>query len=299
MWMAAGWVNRNVPIPDNRALPAATGPVPGGALKRREFLASSLAASALALGSRVEAAPAGADPATGKPRQYYELRKYDLQQGHQSQLTGKYVADALIPALNKMGIGPVGAFNLFFGEHTPILYLLLPANNLDTLVNAELKLRQDENFLAAADAFWNAPESSPPFQHVESSLLIAFESWPQLVLPPPGKNGRRVFQLRSYISATNRDHVRKVKMVQSGESEIFARAGFWQVFFGDALIGHDLPNLTYMLSFSDLTEVNDLWNKFFSDPQWKKLAAMPEFSFEPIVANVTSLILNPAPFSQI
>jgi len=54
-----------------------------------------------------------------------------------------------------------------------------------------------------------------------------------------------------------------------------------------------------MLSFSDLSEVNDLWNKFFSDPQWKKLTAMPEYNFEPIVANVTSLILNPAPYSQI
>jgi hypothetical protein len=268
-------------------------------LKRREFLASSLAASAFAFSTRANAAPAGSASASGKARQYYELRKYDLQQGQQSQLTSHYVAEALIPALNKLGIGPVGAFNLFFGEKTPILYLLLPSNDPGTLLNAELTLRHDEHFLAAADAFWNAPESSPPFQHVESSLLIAFESWPQLVLPPPGKNGKRVFQLRSYISATNRDHVRKIKMVQSGESEIFERAGFWQVFFGDTLIGSDLPNLTYMLSFSDLSEVNDLWNKFFSDPQWKKLAAMPEYSFEPIVANVTSLILNPAPYSQI
>jgi hypothetical protein len=268
-------------------------------MKRREFLATSLAASALALGNRAQAAPTAPDPATGKPRQYYELRKYYLQQGHQSQLTAKYVADALIPALNKMGIGPVGAFNLFFGERTPILYLLLPASNLDTLVNAELKLRQDEQFLAAADAFWNAPESSPAFQQVESSLLIAFESFPQLVLPPPGKNGKRVFQLRTYISATNRDHLRKVQMVQSGEAAIFERAGFWQVFFGDALIGSNLPNLTYMLSFSDLSQVNDLWDKFFSDPQWKKLVVMPEYSFEPIVSNVTSLILNPTPYSQI
>lgn len=268
-------------------------------MKRRDFLASSLAASAVALSGQVSAAAAGPASVSGKPRQYYELRKYYLQQGSQSKLTQKYVADALIPALNKMGIAPVGAFNLFFGERTPILYLLLPSTDLGTLVNAELKLREDESFLGAADAFWNAPESSPAFQHVESSLLIAFQSWPQVVLPPPGKNGKRVFQLRSYISATHRDHVRKVKMVESGESEIFARSGFWQVFFGDALIGQDLPNLTYMLSFSDLSEANDLWNKFFSDPQWKKLAAMPEYNFEPIVSNVTSLILNPASYSQI
>lgn len=297
MWTAAGSASRTEQGTREQARPAR--PLPGGILKRRDFLASSLAASALALGGQAHADAAAPASPSGKPRQYYELRKYYLQQGQQSKLTAKYVSDALIPALNKMGIGPVGAFNLFFGERTPILYLLLPSTSLDTLAGAELKLREDDQFLAAADAFWNAPESSPPFQRVESSLLIAFESWPQLVLPPPGKDGKRVFQLRSYISATPRDHVRKVKMVESGESEIFARAGFWQVFFGDALIGENLPNLTYMLSFSDLSQADDLWNKFFSDPQWKKLSAMPEYSFEPIVANVTSLILNPAPYSQI
>ena len=118
----------------------------------------------------------------GKPRQYYELRKYFLQQGPQVALTEKYVATALIPALNRMGIAPVGAFNLSIGPETPVLYLLLPCPSLETLVNAELHLRADQEFLAAADAFWNAPASSPAFVRVESTLLIAFEGWPQVTV---------------------------------------------------------------------------------------------------------------------
>ena len=270
-------------------------------MQRRQFLTSSLAASAAALAPRVGTAQTAAPASSSsKPREYYELRKYFLEQGAQSQLTDKYAATALIPALHRMGIGPVGAFNLSIGPETPTLYLLLPCSNLETLVNAELHLRADQEFLAAADAFWNAPAAAPAFQRVESTLLIAFEGWPVLTLPPAtAQNGKRVFQLRSYESASNRDHVRKVQMFHAGEFEIFEKVGFWNVFFGDALIGSRLPQLTYMLSFPDLSQMNDLWAAFRDNPEWKKLNTVPEFNFEPIVSSITNLVLTPTAYSQI
>ncbi len=237
---------------------------------------------------------------SGKPRQYYELRKYLLTNGQQTQLTEKYVSSALIPALNRLGISPVGVFNLYLGPETPTLYLLLPANSLDTLVSSHLRLREDQEFLSAAEPFWNAPATSPAFTRVESDLMIAFEGWPQLVVPPPtAQKGPRVFQLRSYESPSDRDHVRKVRMFHEGEFEIFQKAGFWNVFFSDALIGSRLPKLTYMVSFSDLKQLDELWAAFGSNPDWKKLSARPEFSFEPIVSNITNLILKPTQYSQI
>src|ERR1700721_2868913 len=119
-------------------------------LQRRQFLTPSLAASAAALAPRVGTAQTAAPASSSsKPREYYELRKYFLEQGAQSQLTDKYAATALIPALHRMGIGPVSAFNLSIGPETPTLYLLLPCSNLETLVNAELHLRADQEFLAA------------------------------------------------------------------------------------------------------------------------------------------------------
>jgi len=272
----------------------------GDQVNRRRFLANSLAASAFSIAELASAEAAAPAAAQSKSRQYYELRTYSLRSGRQSQITGQYVSGALIPALNRLGISPVGAFNLTFGPDTPTLYLLLPCERLDTLVNAKLHLREDQEFLNAADAFWNAPEDSPAFERVESTLLIAFEGWPQLVVPPPtAQHGKRLFQLRTYESASVRDHLRKIKMFHQGEFEIFQRSGFWRVFFGDALIGPRLPRLTYMVGFSDLKELNDMWAAFFGDPQWKKLTASKEFSFEPIVSNVTNLILTPTDYSQI
>ncbi len=88
-------------------------------------------------------------------------------------------------------------------------------------------------------------------------------------------------------------------MFHSGEFEIFRKSGFWQVFFGDTLIGPRLPNLTYMLSYPDLGELNAKWDAFFSSAEWKKLAASPEFNYEATVSNVTNLILAPTSYSQI
>jgi hypothetical protein len=189
---------------------------------------------------------------------------------------------------------------LAIGPETPTLYLLLPCENLETLLNADLRLRTDQEFLAAADAFWNAPAASPAFERVESTLLIAFEGWPQLTVPPStATKGKRVFQLRTYESASDRDHVRKVQMFHAGEFEIFRKVGFWNVFFGDALIGPRLPHLTYMLSFPDLNQMNDLWGAFHDDPDWKKLNTVADYNFEPIVSSITNLVLTPAAYSQI
>jgi NIPSNAP len=261
-------------------------------LERRRFLTSSLAASTLAFTGKL-----GAQETAGKQREYYELRKYHMQSGPQTKLTENYVSGALIPGLNRLGMSPIGAFNLSIGPETPTLYVLIPSTSVEALVTADLKLAQDKAFMQAAEPFWNAPATAPPYVRIESQLMIAFEGWPKLT--PPASRGKRVFQLRTYESPTNQDHVRKVEMFHNGEFEIFQKAGFGQVFYGDSLIGPRLPNLTYMLTFGDIGEMNAKWAAFGSDPDWKKLSGSPRYAFEQIVSNITNLILTPTDFSQI
>ncbi len=266
-------------------------------MKRREFLTSSLAASALALTDR---APAQTSAAATGPREYYQLRKYSLQSGPQIKLMDNYVEGALIPALNRIGITPVGAFRLEFGPETPTLYLLLPSSNLETLATVDLRLARDEQFMKAAAPFWNTPAITPAYKRLESSLLIGFEGYPKLTLPAStAQKAKRIFQLRTYESPTDQDHVRKVEMFHHGEFEIFQRSGCGQVFYGDTLVGPRMPCLTYMLTFADMAELNAGWDRFRSDPEWKKLSGSPRYNFEATVSNVTNLVLSPAPYSQI
>jgi len=135
---------------------------------------------------------------------------------------------------------------------------------------------------------------------MESSLMLAFEGWPKLTVPPvTAQRGKRMFELRIYESPSDQDHRRKVEMFNGGEFAAFEKAGFWQVFFGDTVAGPRMPNLAYMLGFEDLAGRDRMWKAFGASEEWKKLSSSPRYNFEEIVSSITNVILSPASYSQI
>jgi hypothetical protein len=270
-------------------------------------MAASLVASALAAGNTVtaraakDAIPGGSQAMKGDSgREYYQLRCYQLRSGPQVKLVNGYFEQAFIPAANRLGIGPVGVFDVVVGDRNPALYVLLPLTSLETLVHIDARLAADAEYAKAASSFLEAPAIAPAYERMESSLMIAFEGWPRIQPPAAAAtHGPRVFELRTYESPSDRDHVRKVEMFNNGEFEVFRHAGFQPVFYGDTLIGPRLPNLTYMLAFDDLASRNRLWSAFGGSPEWKKLSSDPRYAFEDIVSNITNAILSPAGYSQI
>ena len=269
-------------------------------MQRRSFLASSIAASALAVNASTPYALSSQATGAGESHEYYELRRYHLLRGPQVKLAEDFFREALLPALNRLGISPVGVFDVEIGPESPALYVLIPSTALENLLGVESRLNRDADYLKAGAAFLNAPAQQPAYVRMESSLMVAFEGMPRLRVPQATAEHRsRMFELRTYESPTPQDHLRKVEMFNSGEFDVFEKAGFWQVFYGDTLIGSRLPNLTYMLCFEDLTDRNKKWEAFRSAPEWKKLSGLPRYTFEEIVSNVTNVILKPAPYSQI
>jgi len=269
-------------------------------MQRRQFLAASLATSAMALAREAAAQSSDKSSSVKQGREFYQIRQYKLFSGAQTKLTTNYLGDALIPALGRLGMGPVGAFSADFGPETPVYYVLIPGPSVEKLVEVDLHLAEDAEFQKAADPFWNAPASSPSFQRVESSLAVAFEGWPKLTLPAASATkGKRIFQMRTYESPSYRDHVNKVAMFHAGEFGIFKAAGFESVFYGDVLVGPRMPCLTYMLCMPSLEELNAKWAAFRDNPDWKKLSSDPKYSFEPTVSNITNLVLSPLASSQI
>jgi len=263
-------------------------------LQRRQFLTASLAASALAITGETSAQPAKA------PREFYQIRRYNMVSGPQLKLTETYFSSSLIPALGRMGMGPVGALRLEYGEQTPAYFLIIPSTSVEPLVTLDLKLAEDQAFLDAAAPFWNATAAAPAFERIETSLFEAFAGWPKLIPPPAASTkGKRIFQMRTYESPSNGEHVRKVEMFHSGEFQYFINAGFHPVFFGDTLIGPRTPSLTYMLSLDNVAELDDRWNAFRNDPGWKKLSADQRYAYDSIVSNITNILLSPLDCSQI
>ena len=107
----------------------------------------------------------------------------------------------------------------------------------------------------------------------------------------------RVFELRIYQSHTEEKAALKVDMFNSGEIQVMRDTGLGPVFFGEALIGDDLPNLAYMLSAADRKAHEGHWKTFGEHPEWNRMKAMPKY--QDTVSAITSIFLTPTAFSQI
>jgi hypothetical protein len=257
-------------------------------MERREFVKSALASAAA---FTPQAQSSAQVPAA---REFYHLRKYSLRSGPQTALTQKYIENALIPALNRLHMSPVGAFKLDVGPETPTYYVLIPSTSAETLVNLDTLLHSDDAYLKAAAGFRDAPPSAPAYERNERTLLSAFTGWPKLTAP---KREKRIFQLRTYESPSQAAHQRKVAMFNDAEFKIFLRTGLNPVFFGNTLIGTRMPSLTYMLTFPSIAELTANWAKFSADSDWKALSGRPENA--DVVSNVSNLYLSPLDCSQI
>lgn len=269
-------------------------------MDRRTLLTSSLAGLALGLSPRSLLGGQAEAPAASEKREYYLLRRYQMNWGPEIQAAHEFFRQALVPAANRLGIQPVGVFNVIIGPYTPRVFVLLPCASLETLCQLDEKLRQDPEYQEAGAAFLEAPAAQPAYLRVKTILLRAFEGWPRLVLPPAtAQKQPRLFELRTYQQPTDRDHVRKLEMMNTGYFPIFKEAGFAQVFYGDTLAGPTMPDLSYMLSFKDLAERDKNWKTYFASEAWKELSTNPRYTFEGIVSKVSNQILSPTDYSQI
>src|ERR1035438_1392243 len=79
-------------------------------------------------------------------------------------------------------------------------------------------------------------------------------------------------------------------MFNEGEGAIFQRLGMAPVFFGETLVGRNLPNLSYMLSFESMAARDKLWGAFGADAAWQKLRAQPGYADAEIVSNISNAI---------
>ena len=200
--------------------------------------------------------------------------------------------------MNRAGVGRVGAFNVVYGENAPSLLLVLTHQTLDSVVSLRDRLASDTVYARAGAAILDAPMSDPPFVRVESSLLRAFDAMPTLEPSAGAATARsRIFELRTYESHSDRAALNKLKMFNAGEVPIFRRAGLTPVFFGETLIGANMPNLTYMLTFSDMSARDAAWAAFGRDSEWKTLSADPQYRDN--VSAISDIILQPTPYSQI
>ncbi|MCW3110083.1 MAG: hypothetical protein JWQ09_4589 [Segetibacter sp.] len=229
--------------------------------------------------------------------EFYELRVYSLKNSTQQKLVEDYLQNAAIPALNRLGSKNIGVFTEQKPEGQTKLYLIIPFDSVKDFINVTDKLANDATYQQAGSAYLNAPATEPAYERIQSSLLKAFAGMPKLQAP---ENKPRIFELRRYESASEAAGKKKIDMFNNvGEIAIFKRVGLTPVFFGETIIGEMRPNLTYMLTFDDMEEHDKNWKAFGSDPEWKRIKAIPGYEDAKTVSRITRTFLVPASFSQI
>jgi hypothetical protein len=232
------------------------------------------------------------------PPQYYELRIYTTKAEEQQKLVSDYWQNAAVPAYNRMGIQPVGVFTELQDSPTNKIYVLIPCDSLEVFAAIPGRLAADAAYQAAAASYMALPKSSPAYERIESSLNVAFDSMKKLAAPPSAADKTPwVFELRTYQSHSESKGISKVQMFNSGEVSLMREVGLCPVFFCQALVGSQMPNLVYMVSGENMDEHKKHWKTFGEAPAWKKLSSDPQY--KDTVSHISNIFLKRTAASQI
>ncbi|MGI4022645.1 MAG: NIPSNAP family protein [Janthinobacterium lividum] len=265
-------------------------------MNRKSFIKTAIVAGSTASALSTLANPPKKDMQK-QHQEFYELQVYTLKNAAQQKLVEDYWQQAAIPALNKMGSKNVGVFTEMKPDGQTKIFVLIPFSSVDDFLKVQDNLLKDANYQKAGANYLQALATDPAYDRIESSLLQAFSSTPKLMAPAKKE---RFFELRRYESASELTGKKKIEMFnEAGEAAIFKRLNFKPVFFAETLIGEMRPNLTYMITFDNMEDHDAKWKSFGSDPDWKKISTMPEYSDKKNVSRITSTFLVPAAYSQI
>ncbi|MDH5610125.1 MAG: NIPSNAP family protein [Cyclobacteriaceae bacterium] len=233
-------------------------------------------------------------------RDYYQIKTYTLTSVAQEQRVDKYLQDAFLPALHRQGIQNVGVFKPITNksDSSRNIYVLIPFRNLEQFNSLENKLAADKQYLSDGDDYINTNYTNPAFARVESILLFAFSDMPVMQTPKlTGPRTERVYELRSYESASESYYRNKVDMFNAGgEIKLFDKLQFNAIFYGEVISGPVMPNLMYMTSFENQASRDAHWKSFSDAPEWKELVAMEKYKNN--VSHIDITFLYPTEYSD-
>ncbi|WP_205755994.1 NIPSNAP family protein [Lacibacter luteus] len=230
----------------------------------------------------------------------YQLTVYHFTTAEQEKLLDNYLQHALLPALHRQNYSSIGVFKAIANDTAKQkqIYVLIPATSTESFAAITTKLEKDSDYLQAGKEYLDAVYTAAPYSRIETILLKAFHLAPTLTKPNlQSAKKERVYELRSYESATEKIFRNKVHMFNEGdEIGLFKRLNFNAIFYSEVIAGGKMPNLMYMTSFENMDDRNAHWKAFGADPQWKKLSGDPFYKNN--VSHIDITFLRPADYSD-
>lgn len=231
---------------------------------------------------------------------YFQIRIYHYQDAAQADRIDSFLEHAFLPAVHRAGIEKIGVFRPMENPEASDnrIFVFIPFKTLDQFGQLAGRLKQDKIFQEEGKAYLDAPYHDPPYLRIETILLHAFDSMPEVRVPDldsPPEN--RVYEFRSYESYTEHILANKIRMFnEGGEVALFEKLGFNAVFYGEVISGSRMPNLMYMTSFSNMKSREEHWAAFRDHPDWKRISSMEEYQNN--VSGIDRIMLHHTAYSD-
>jgi hypothetical protein len=262
-------------------------------MKRREFLAvGGVGIAALAT--------ANTALALGIEKDFVEVRRYIVKDADKQKQLVEVLDKALIPALNRQGIKPVGVFvpvrSNKNAKYLMNVFVVIPHKDPMKFITLNDTLLADADFRKDAAPIFATTSKDPVYTDCETCLLNTFPTTPVVEVPELGPD--RVFEWRHYRSFNIERNAAKIKMFDvGGELPIFREVGLNPIFFGDVLAGTMMPALLYMIGCPSMEKHAEAWRVFGAHPKWREIRGLPEYA--DTATEIDNVIMTPSPGSQI
>lgn len=260
-----------------------------------------LTASLLLLASMMVSMASSATAQSDSPaaKQFYEIRHYTIIDDASEAALDAYFKDALVPALKRQGVGPVGVLVSAPQDENKQrrFVVIMPLNRPAQILAIREKLAGDTEYQTAAADFLSRQNANPAYGRMISELAVSMDCMPKLVVAADSlENSERIYELRTYESATEKLGQLKVDMFNAGEVPIFLATGITPVFISQTVVGPQMPSLTYLSVFPSDEARLKAWDAFRAHPDWKVLST--EKKYLGTVSRIDKYVLVAKPYSQ-
>jgi len=227
---------------------------------------------------------------------FYQIKVYHLKTTSQEKMVDSFLKGAYLPALHRMGISKVGVFKMRETDTSgQLIYVFIPIKSLNDLVKIDSKLQEDKDYQNAGKEYLTTPYNNPAYSRLESIVLKAFQAMPEPAVPTLNSaKSERVYELRSYESATENLGLNKIGMFNDREVAMFTQLNFNAIFYGQVLSGSRMPNLMYMTCFNNKAERDKKWVDFGA--LYKTIKDLPQYLNNVSKANI--YFLYPTQYSD-
>ena len=227
----------------------------------------------------------------------YQIESEDMAKRFDSMM------EAAVEAMTDYGVKNIGVFKLAEPEketdHPHSRVVITPYDSINKLLDQGEAFQGNGTFWDAAQDYLTAEPDSPPFKRIDTMLLQAFKGMPKLKVPGSGEGKKRLFELRTYESYSETTGFIKVMMFNDGEVELFKKVGLPALFYGQAVAGGNLPQLTYMLVHDDAEAQKAGWRRFIKSPEWESLQKKDPYAGKKLVSKIKKTMLVATDYSQV